>query len=153
MDRQVGALIFLFICQAQPGYRLDHAVHQQTTGKGDDHTGQRANQLRHEAHAAQTAQRFGAKDTGRQAAPHTAQAVQRPDTQHVINLEAVLGQDKGPDKQATSDRTGRQRAQRMHQVGAGTHRHQPCQRAVMNKARVGTPHQQRHQGATDHRHQ
>ena len=51
-----------------------------------------AEQLRAEAHAAQAAERPGAEDAAGDAAPGAAQAVQRPDAEHVVDLPAVLRQ-------------------------------------------------------------
>ena len=79
--------------------------------------------------------------------------MQWPHAQHVIDLPAILGGDKAPDKQPTGDHTGDQRAYRVHQVGTGADRHQPGQRAVMQEAWVVTADHQRSNSAADHRHQ
>ena len=79
--------------------------------------------------------------------------MQWPDTEHIVDLPAVLRGGEAPDKQRPGNRPGGQRADRMHQIGTSADRHQPGQRAVVQEARVIAPHQQRSDGAADHRHQ
>ncbi len=110
-------------------------------------------QLRHEGDAASAAQRLAAEDAGRDAAPGAAQAMQRPDAEHVVDLPAVLGEREHDHEQPAGHTTDCQRTDRVHQVGTGTHGDQAGQRAVMDEAGVVLAHDQGSQGAADHGHQ
>jgi hypothetical protein len=94
-----------------------------------------------------------AEDAGGDAAPGAAQAMQRPDAEHVVDLPAVLRQREHQTNKAAGNAAGDQRAQRMHQVRAGADRDQSGQRAVMHEAGVVPAGDQRHQRAADHGHQ
>jgi hypothetical protein len=77
-----------------------------------------------------------AEDAGGDAAPGAAQAVQRPDAEHVVDLPAVLGQVNITTNRAAGDAPDDQRTERVHQVGAGADGDQAGERAVMHEARV-----------------
>ena len=62
MDRQVRAVVFLFLAQAQARYALYGAVHQQPARQRHRHAEGGADQLADQADAAQAAQRLLAKD-------------------------------------------------------------------------------------------
>ena len=79
--------------------------------------------------------------------------MQRPDAQHVVDLPFVLRPGEQQDEQRAGHRAHRQRAQRMHQVGAGAHGHQAGQRAVVHEAGVVAAQGQRGQRAAHHGHQ
>ena len=79
--------------------------------------------------------------------------MQRPHTEHVVDLQLVLGQREHVDKQPAGNAAGGQRAGRMHDVGAGTNRDQPGQRPVVHKARIVAAHHQRDHDTAGHRHQ
>jgi hypothetical protein len=96
---------------------------------------------------------FAAEDAGGDAAPGAAQAVQRPDAEHVVDLPAVLRQREHDDEEAAGNAAGDQRADRVHQVRAGADGDQAGQRAVMHEARVVLADHQRDQRAADHGHQ
>ncbi len=149
VNRQVGPVILFLLAQPQAIHRLDQPIHRKTADQRHDHAQRRTNQLADQADAAQATQRLLTEDAAGDPAPY----MQRPDTQHVVDLPFALGGDKAPDKQATRHRAGHQRPDRMHQVGAGTDRHQPGQGTVMQEPRiVATDDQCRHRTA-DHGHQ
>ncbi|RMP71976.1 hypothetical protein ALQ17_05320 [Pseudomonas fluorescens] len=153
MDRQVCAVILLFLAQAQPVHALDHAVHQQAAGQRDQHAKGGADQLADQADTAQATQCRLAEDAAGNAAPHPTQTMQRPHAQHVVDLPAILGGDKEPYKQTTGDGPCDQCAHRVHQVGTRTNGHQPGQWAVMQEARVVAADDQGRDGAANHGHQ
>jgi hypothetical protein len=132
---------------------FQRAIDDEAADHGHRDAHQRADQLRHEGNAAQPAQRLHAEDAGGDAAPGAAQAVQRPDAEHVVDLPAVLRQGKQVDEQAARHRAGDERAERMHQVRAGADRDESSQRAVMHEARVVPAGDQRRQRAAHHGHQ
>src|SRR5476651_1649179 len=100
VDRQVRAVILLFLTQAQAVNALDYAIHEEAAGQRHHHTQRGADQLADQTHTAQTAQGRLAEDPAGNPAPHAAQTVQRPHTQHIIDLPAILGRDEAPDEQA-----------------------------------------------------
>ncbi|MNL59592.1 hypothetical protein D3C87_1833350 [compost metagenome] len=65
----------------------------------------------------------------------------------------VLGQRKQVDEQHAGHGAGDQRAERMHQVRAGAHGHQPGQRAVVGEAGIVAASPPRRQRAAGHGHQ
>ena len=83
-----------------------------------------AEQLRHEAHAAETTQRLAAEDTGGNAAPGATEAVQRPDTEHIVDPQTVLCHGKGPDEEGPGHTTHDQGTEWVHHIGTGAHGHQ-----------------------------
>ena len=78
-------------------------------------------QLRHEGHDADAAECLLPEDAGGDTAPGAAQAMQRPDAKHIVDLPAVLRQREHHDEQATGKAANQQRAHRMHDAGTGTH--------------------------------
>ena len=109
--------------------------------------------MRHQTDPAQTAEGLRTKNARRDAAPYTAQTMQGPYAQHIVNFQMVLRQNKRPYKQTTRHQAGSQGTNGVHQIGAGAHRDQPGQGAIVQKARVESTYGQRRQGAADHRHQ
>ena len=79
--------------------------------------------------------------------------MQRPDAQHVIDLQPLLAEDKHFDKQHTSDSTGNQRTARVHDIRTGADSNQTGQGAIVHKARVIFADKQRRQNAANHGHQ
>ena len=124
----------------RPTKRLSSAVDDEAAGQAPGDRAQRADRLRRQRDAAQAAQRLLPEDARGDAAPGAAQAVQRPHAQHVVDLPAVLRQREHAHEDRARDRAGHQRADRMHQVGAGAHRHQAGQRPVVGEARVVAAH-------------
>ena len=92
VDGQIGAVEFLLLAQTQAHGLLEQAVDQQAAQRGPGHAHQRAYELGQRMHAAKPAQCLRAEDAGRNAAPGAAQTVQRPHTQHIVDLPFVLGQ-------------------------------------------------------------
>src|SRR5450830_1786154 len=90
VDRQIGAFELLFLRQAQAQCDLEQAIDHQTANSRPSHAHGSADQLGAQAHAAQAPQGLAAEQAGGHAAPGAAQAVQGPDTQHVIDLPFVL---------------------------------------------------------------
>ena len=86
MNGQIGAVILLLLAQAYANKRLEHPVHRKAAEQGHGDPGQAAKQLAGNAHAAETAPQWLAEDTAGNAAPYAAQAMQRPDAQHIIDL-------------------------------------------------------------------
>src|SRR5574340_10039 len=99
VDRQVRAVEFLFRLQPDAGELLHRAIYRIAARERNRYPEQRAAQLRHEAHAADAAERLEAEDAGSDAAPRAAQAMQRPHAEHIVDLPAVLRQRKHPHKQ------------------------------------------------------
>ena len=79
--------------------------------------------------------------------------MQWPDAQHIVDLPFVLCQGEHPDKNGTSNTTRDQRAEWMHQVGAGTDGDQTCQWAVVGKTGVVFTHHEGDQSAASHGHE
>src|SRR6185437_14373575 len=75
VDRQVGAVVFLFLADPQADRCAQRAVDDGTAGRCDDDAAQRACELGAERDPAQAAQRTLAEDAGGEAAPGAAQAV------------------------------------------------------------------------------
>src|SRR3569623_751896 len=136
VDAEIGAGVFLFLAQTQTERGLQTAIDDTAAGERNQHAESGTDELRQHAHPAKPAQRRAAENARGNAAPHAAQAVQRPHTAHVVDLPYVLGEGEGPDDQRPGHRAGHQRAHRMHLFGAGAHRHQAGQRAVMDEAGV-----------------
>jgi hypothetical protein len=153
VDGEVGAVEFVFGIEADADEGFQRAIDQQAAAEGDDDAQRGAGELAHEGDAAEPAQRLGAEDAGGDAAPGAAQAVQRPDAEHVVDLPAVLRQREHHDEEAAGDAADDQRAQRMHEVGAGADGDQAGQRAVMHEAGVVLAGDERDQRAADHGHQ
>ncbi len=153
MNRQISPFVLFLFTESNAHELLQCAVDYEATGGGDDYAEQGADQLRHEGDAAHAAEGLQAKDAGGDAAPGTAQAVQRPDTEYVIDLPLVLRQGEGPDEQAAGDEAGDQCAQRVHQIGTGAHRDQTGERAVVDEAGVVLTDEQRGEDTADHCHQ
>ncbi len=130
-----------------------HAVDHEAAEQGPGHAHGGADQLGGEAHAAQAAQGLLAEDAGGDAAPGAAQAVQRPDAQHVVDLPVVLREREHPDEQAAGDGAHHQCTKRVHHIGAGAHGHQAGQRAVVHKAGVVLAGEQGGERAAHHGHQ
>ena len=131
VDRQVRAVLLLLAqagCPAAPSSAID----QQAAGESHRHppAGCRAwlARLTRRAHPMPAGQRCR-----RQSRPRPAKTVQRPDTEVVVDLPAHLGRGERPDEQGPRHQAGSQRADRMHQVGTGAHRHQPGQRTVVQE--------------------
>ena len=152
VDAQVRPLVFLFLIEAQAENQLQRAVDRKTAGQRDGDAENGHHQLRHEGDAAGAAQGLAAEDPGGNPAPGAADAVQRPDAEHVVDLPAILGQREHDDEQRTGDGANDQRPHRVHQVGAGADGHQAGERAVMDEARVVLAQHQRRQNAADHGH-
>src|SRR5512140_57160 len=113
---QVRAVEFFFRVEADADRLADRAINQKTAAEGDAHAQQGADELRHEADAAQPAQRFQPEYACRDAAPCAAQSMQRPDAKHVVYLPAVLRQGKHQHEQTARNAAGYQSADGMHQV-------------------------------------
>lgn len=141
------------MAQTQAQRSLEQAIHDQATGQCHEYTAEAADQLTDHAHPAQATQARLGKDPAGDPAPHSANAMQWPDAENVVDFPAVLRSGETPDEQPTSHYAGEQRAKGMHQVGAGTDGYQSCQRTVMQKTRVIASGQQRCQGAAHHCHQ
>src|SRR3569832_2148947 len=139
VDAEIGAGVFLFLAQTQTERGLQTAIDDTAAGQRAQH--------------AESAQRRTAEKARGDAAPHAAQAVQRPYAEHVVDLPFVLGEGEGPDEQRPGHRAGDQRAYRMHELGAGAYRHQASQRAVMDESGIVAARDQRRQHAAHHRHQ
>ena len=65
MDREVGAVEFLFRIEPQRDHRPEPTVDDVAAGHGDRHPRQRADDLRAERDAAEAPERLGAEDAGR----------------------------------------------------------------------------------------
>lgn len=141
------------MAQAQPMQLANQAVHGKTTGQCDQHACQAAQQLADQADTPHTTQHCLTKHTAGNPSPQAAQAVQRPDTEHIVDLPAVLRGSETPDEQHPCHQAGDQRTDGMHEVGACTDRHQARQRPVVQETWVVAPGQQGRQGAADHGHQ
>src|SRR3569623_1115084 len=123
VDAEVGAGIFLFLAQTQTERGLQSAIDDTAARQCDQHAKSGTKKLRQQAHSAESAQRRTAENARGNAAPHAAQAVQGPHAEHVVDLPFVLGESEGPDEQRPSHRARYECAYRMHEIGAGTHRH------------------------------
>ncbi len=133
--------------------RLERAVDREPPGEREHDARAGADHLGRETDPAHAAQRRLAENAAGDPAPGPAQAVERPDAEHVVDLETVLGEREGPHEQRARDRAGDQRADRVHDVGPRAHRDQAGERAVMNEARIVASGNQRGDDAARHRHQ
>lgn len=123
MDGEVGAVVLLFLVQAQAKGGLEGAVDRGAAHQSDDNGQGGHDQLGHEGDAAQAAQGLAAEDAGRDAAPGAAQAVQGPNAEDVVDLPAVLGEGEHEDEQPAGDAAHRQGTDRVHEVGTGADGH------------------------------
>src|SRR5574344_2772554 len=153
VDRQIRAVVLLFLGEAQADGLTHHTVDQQGADDGNRHAEQGAEQLADEADAAHAPQGFTAEDPCRNPAPGAAQAVQRPDTEHVVELGTALQPGEDQYEDGTGHAADDQGAHRMHQIGAGADGDQAGQRPVVDEAGVILAEPEGNQGATDHGHQ
>ena len=119
VDRQVGAVVFLFLTQANAQRRLEQAVHHEATDQRNHYAQRSADHLAGQADATQATECFEAEDAAGDATPDAAQAMQRPDAENVVDFLAILRERECPDEQSAGNRSGSQRAQRVHDIGAG----------------------------------
>src|SRR5262245_36594271 len=77
VDRQVRAVELIFCIQADADQELEYAIDDEATDQGDRDTEPSADQLRHEAHTAETPQGLGTENARRDSAPRAAQPMQR----------------------------------------------------------------------------
>ena len=153
MQRQVGAFEFLLRVEAQADHGLDRPIDDGAADQRHGNSRQRADHLRPQADTTDTTQRPAAEDARRDAAPRATQAVQGPDAEHIVYFPAVLRQREHMDEQGARDTPHRQRPDRVHQVGAGAHGHQPRQRTVVHETRVIATRRKGRQGTAHHGHQ
>src|SRR3546814_8079981 len=86
---------------------------------------QRAEKLAPKGDAADAAKACQPEDAAGDAAPEAANAMQRPDAEHVVDLELALAPLKHRHEEQTGDAAGDESAQRVHDIGAGADRDQP----------------------------
>lgn len=152
VDGQVGTVVFLFGIETDADGFLQPAIDRKTASQGNRDAQSGTDQLAHEAYTAHTAQCLCPEDTGGNAAPGTAQAMQRPDAEYVVDLPAVLGDGEHRDEQAAGHAAGNERTERVHQVGTGADGDEAGERAVMREAWVVLAHDEGDEGTADHRH-
>src|SRR3954467_1085356 len=90
VNREIGAVEFVFGIHADTDHELESAVHNQAAAERDHDTEHSSTQLRHQAHTPETAEPLRAEDARCNAAPCATQSMQRPHTEHVVDLPAVL---------------------------------------------------------------
>ena len=132
---------------------MNDPVHQETAGQRDHDRQSGAAELRQRGDLAQPSQRLQPQNTRRDTAQRPAQAMQRPDSQDVIDLPAVLSQGEHVNEQGARAQPQHQGPARMHHIRTRAHRHQTRQGAVVDEARVIASRQQSRQGAADHGHE
>ena len=108
MDRQIRALHLFFFAQANTDGLFQRAINNRTANRCKSTTDNRADNLRHQADATETAKGFGTENTAGNTAPSTSQTVQRPNTQHIINFQFFLADDEHFHKQEAGNNTGNQ---------------------------------------------
>ena len=79
--------------------------------------------------------------------------MQRPDTEHIVDLPAVLGQREHQHEHAARNTPDDQRTDRVHHVGAGADRDETGKRSVVHETRVVPAGDHGDQRAADHGHQ
>ena len=89
--------------------------------------------------AAHAAKRCLAENAGRNAAPQAAKPMQRPDAEHIIDLQLFLAPVEAAHEDETRRAADDKCADGMEQVRAGADRNQPGQRAIVDKARIIAP--------------
>ncbi len=122
-------------------------------GQGDGYAEHRSCKLRHQADAAEAAERLEAEDAAAipPHAPHSPCSGHTPSTSSTFQRFWVSVNMKTNSPPAMSP--GRQRADRVHHVGAGADRDQPGERTVVHEARIVASRNQRAERAARHRHQ
>src|SRR5262249_36312300 len=103
--------------------------------------------------AAYAAERNEPEDSAGDTAPQTAQTVQRPYAQHIVDLPLV-GRDlehlhEDDARHSANDKS----AERMHHIGARAYGDETGERAVVHKARIVIADDQRSDDAAAHGHE
>src|SRR5689334_13343477 len=106
MDREVRSGE-LFILGQPDAYRFfQTSIDKETAGQGEKYRCQRAAQLGQESDPPHAAEKFLAENSGCNSSPRTDYPVQRPDAEHVIDLELFLLDMKAVDEDHGSDTPG-----------------------------------------------
>ena len=90
VNRDVSPLELLFLAEPDADRLVENAVHDKPAGQGEYYGRQAAGQLGDEADPAQAPQGLLPKDTGGDTAPGTDHAMQRPDAEHIVDLQVFL---------------------------------------------------------------
>src|SRR3546814_6154527 len=99
-------MTILFFFKQKTAYEMRISDWSSDVCSSDLDTEQGADQLRHERDATNTAQSLAAENANRQATPGSAQAMQGPDAQHIVNLPFILRQFIHAHKNESGNRTG-----------------------------------------------
>src|SRR4051812_17176448 len=92
VDCQIGAAPLLLVGESDADEAPHQGVECESRHKSEAGDADRTEDLRQGRNATHAAELGQAEDAGSDTAPEAAEAVQRPDPEHVVDLEPLLGE-------------------------------------------------------------